>query len=158
MQLEKGLINAKTIKPSLIAPLFITRVNPFDSPREFEGIDSIEMPGSAPSALRSPFDIPYDPFEEKPILTGGSFNIEFTSKDLLLEPRQDPDAREKRLVYPTVRMLPGHNHFIFSHTFFLHSHLYRLGSSNVRQSQVKLCVHLSLYKCPKGSAYLIHIK
>ncbi|XP_057442292.1 uncharacterized protein LOC130734019 isoform X2 [Lotus japonicus] len=111
MQLEKGLINAKTIKPSLIAPLFITRVNPFDSPREFEGIDSIEMPGSAPSALRSPFDIPYDPFEEKPILTGGSFNIEFTSKDLLLEPRQDPDAREKRLVYPTVRMLPGYgNH------------------------------------------------
>ncbi|KAL6532587.1 hypothetical protein OROHE_014009 [Orobanche hederae] len=39
-------------------------------------------PGSAPSVLipmRNPFDIPYDPQEEKPDLTGDSFEQEFTS-------------------------------------------------------------------------------
>lgn len=38
------------------------------------------QPGSAPSVLlptRNPFDLPYDPHEEKPILTGGSFDEEF---------------------------------------------------------------------------------
>ncbi|KAE9615159.1 hypothetical protein Lal_00048094 [Lupinus albus] len=35
------------------------------------------MPGSAPSALRSPFDLPYDPNEEKPNLKGDSFDQEF---------------------------------------------------------------------------------
>ncbi|CAI9770789.1 unnamed protein product [Fraxinus pennsylvanica] len=37
-------------------------------------------PGSAPSVLipmRNPFDLPYDPCEEKPDLTGDSFNQEF---------------------------------------------------------------------------------
>ncbi|KAL6577189.1 hypothetical protein OROMI_011465 [Orobanche minor] len=39
-------------------------------------------PGSAPSVLipmRNPFDIPYDPQEEKPDLTGDTFEQEFTS-------------------------------------------------------------------------------
>lgn len=43
------------------------------------------MPGSAPSVLLpncNPFDLPYDAQEEKPILTGGSFQQEF--KDITL--------------------------------------------------------------------------
>ncbi|GAB2274449.1 hypothetical protein Dimus_009219 [Dionaea muscipula] len=42
--------------------------------------DAEAQPGSAPSVLlptRNPFDLPYDPSEEKPILTGGSFEEEF---------------------------------------------------------------------------------
>ncbi|KAI5675035.1 hypothetical protein M9H77_05985 [Catharanthus roseus] len=38
------------------------------------------MPGSAPSVLlpnQNPFDLPYDPQEERPNLTGGSFHQEF---------------------------------------------------------------------------------
>ncbi|KAL3530848.1 hypothetical protein ACH5RR_010170 [Cinchona calisaya] len=38
------------------------------------------MPGSAPPVLlpmETPFDIPYEPQEEKPVLTGGSFDQEF---------------------------------------------------------------------------------
>lgn len=41
-------------------------------------------PGSAPSVLipmRNPFDLPYDPQEEKPDLTGDSFHQEFTSSN-----------------------------------------------------------------------------
>ncbi|KAK7300970.1 hypothetical protein RJT34_11824 [Clitoria ternatea] len=91
LQIENNLINMKSILPSQIEPLLITRVNPFVSPKEFDGFDDIEMPGSAPSVLRSPFDIPYDPFEEKPNLTGGGFDQEFIShqKDMLLEPKLD---------------------------------------------------------------------
>ncbi|KAL2646827.1 hypothetical protein AAZV13_05G077900 [Glycine max] len=71
----------KSVTPSQIAPLFVSRLNSFDSPKELNGI---EMPGSAPSALRRPFDIPYDPFEEKLILIGDSFDPEL--KGLLIEP------------------------------------------------------------------------
>ncbi|RDX64403.1 hypothetical protein CR513_57045, partial [Mucuna pruriens] len=98
LQIEKGLVDIKSVMPNQIAPLFITRLNRFDSPKEFDGI---EMPGSAPSALRSPFDIPYDPFEEKPILTGDSFDQEL--KGLLVEPRQEVlEAREHRLAQSRV--------------------------------------------------------
>ncbi|XP_019082559.1 PREDICTED: uncharacterized protein LOC104704381 [Camelina sativa] len=52
-------------------------------------IDGLLMPGSAPSVLlprRNPFDLPYDPLEEKPNLTGDSFQQEFAvatnSKDI----------------------------------------------------------------------------
>ncbi|KAG5081038.1 hypothetical protein JHK86_005103 [Glycine max] len=103
LQIEKGLIDMKSVTPSQIAPLFVSRLNPFDSPREFDGI---KMPGSAPTALRSPFDIPYDPFEEKPVLTGDNFDQEL--KGLLIEPRQeDLEARGHRLAHPRVRRLQG---------------------------------------------------
>ncbi|CAO2825145.1 unnamed protein product [Amaranthus hypochondriacus] len=43
--------------------------------------DHNHQPGSAPSVLlptsRNPFDLPYDPLEEKPVLTGGSFDDDF---------------------------------------------------------------------------------
>ncbi|XP_073141972.1 uncharacterized protein [Henckelia pumila] len=51
----------------------------------FSGNDSCQVspvPGSAPSIMipmRNPFDIPYDPHEEKPDLTGDSFQQEFMS-------------------------------------------------------------------------------
>ncbi|KAK9727154.1 hypothetical protein RND81_05G262100 [Saponaria officinalis] len=53
--------------------------------------DAEHQPGSAPCVLRptrNPFDLPYDPHEEKPVLTGGSFDDEFFSneqKELLEE-------------------------------------------------------------------------
>ncbi|VVB01852.1 unnamed protein product [Arabis nemorensis] len=53
-------------------------------------IDGLLMPGSAPSVLlprRNPFDLPYDPHEEKPNLTGDSFQQEFAEanpKDIFL--------------------------------------------------------------------------
>ncbi|KAK7385508.1 hypothetical protein VNO78_31230 [Psophocarpus tetragonolobus] len=101
LQIEKGLIDMKSVIPSQIAPLFVTRLNPFDSPKGFDGI---EMPGSAPSTLRSPFDIPYEPFEEKPILTGDSFDKEL--KDLLIEPKQENlDARGHKLAHLRVTRL-----------------------------------------------------
>ncbi|KAK7321339.1 hypothetical protein VNO77_31888 [Canavalia gladiata] len=108
LQLENGLIDMNSVIPSHIAPIFTTRVNPFDSPREF---DDIEMPGSAPSVLRSPFDLPYDPFEEKPNLTGDSFAQEFTDhqKEMLLDPRLEDlnEAKEYRLGHPRARRLQG---------------------------------------------------
>ncbi|KAJ0238827.1 Dentin sialophosphoprotein [Hirschfeldia incana] len=42
--------------------------------------DGVLMPGSAPSVMlprRNPFDLPYDPQEERPNLTGDSFQQEF---------------------------------------------------------------------------------
>lgn len=41
--------------------------------------ENLAIPGSAPSVLlpRNPFDLPYDPMEEKPDLTADSFHLEF---------------------------------------------------------------------------------
>ena len=60
MQAEKGLIDKKSMPP-----LVISRENCDDDD------DLEDMPGSAPSVMpRSPYDIPYEPFEEKPNLRG----------------------------------------------------------------------------------------
>lgn len=114
LEIENGLIDIESITPTQIAPLFIAaRINPFDSPRYF---DDIEIPGSAPSVLRSPFDIPYEPFEERPNLKWDSFDQEFTN-DMLLELRQDLHVRENRIPNSRVRRLSGNNHFLFSLSF-----------------------------------------
>ncbi|KAG7538334.1 hypothetical protein ISN44_As13g021220 [Arabidopsis suecica] len=53
-------------------------------------VKGLQIPGSAPSVLlqgRNPFDIPYDPQEERPNLTGDSFDQEFSlfnQKDMFL--------------------------------------------------------------------------
>ncbi|KAJ1384189.1 hypothetical protein SESBI_42742 [Sesbania bispinosa] len=79
LELQNGLIDKKSSRPSQIAPVLIRRGSPFGSQKDFEGIDGLEMPGSAPSRVpRSPYDIPYDPSEEKPNLTGDSFHQEYT--------------------------------------------------------------------------------
>lgn len=49
------------------------------------------QPGSAPCVLlptRNPFDLPYDPHEEKPVLTGGSFDEDFF-----------PDAQQRNYLF-----------------------------------------------------------
>lgn len=85
MQTEKILINVNFDSPIPVAPVLVTRGNPFDvanNPDE-------QVPGSAPSVLlpsRNPFDLPYDPLEEKPDLTADSFQQEFKAphqKDFL---------------------------------------------------------------------------
>ncbi|XP_050908641.1 uncharacterized protein LOC127122333 [Lathyrus oleraceus] len=104
LEIENGLIDIESITPGQISPLLVARMDPFDSPRYFE---DIEMPGSAPSALRSPFDIPYEPFEEKPNLKGDILDHEFTS-DMPLEPKHDLlQVREHRLPSSRVRRLSG---------------------------------------------------
>ncbi|XP_027126590.2 uncharacterized protein [Coffea arabica] len=79
LQVRKTLMNIDNSAPfGHITPLMVPRHNPsiLNPP---SGRFS-PMPGSAPSILvpmHNPFDIPYDPQEEKPILTGGSFDQEF---------------------------------------------------------------------------------
>ncbi|CAL5202477.1 unnamed protein product [Lathyrus oleraceus] len=75
LQVENGLVDKKSMTPSSMKPLVVNR--------ESCDIDDLEMPGSAPSVMpRSPYDIPYDPYEEKPNLTSGGFLKDF-QKDVL---------------------------------------------------------------------------
>ncbi|GLT31064.1 hypothetical protein SLA2020_058280 [Shorea laevis] len=79
MAVEKSLMDMDSAHPGQIAPIFVARSNPFgDKKNPDQG--GLHMPGSAPSILlpvRNPFDLPYDPYEEKPNLTGDSFQQEF---------------------------------------------------------------------------------
>ncbi|KAI4306640.1 hypothetical protein L6164_029901 [Bauhinia variegata] len=83
MQIENGVVDVRNVDPNQLAPLFFSsQKDPIDSPKGFDGLG---MPGSAPSVFspsRNPFDIPYDPSEEKPILRGDSFDQEFTVNQL----------------------------------------------------------------------------
>ncbi|GAV74471.1 hypothetical protein CFOL_v3_17951 [Cephalotus follicularis] len=82
MQVEKSLIDMDSILPSQIAPIYIARSNHFGFPNNSSDIDALQMPGSAPSILlpgRNPFDLPYEPHEEKPDLMADSFQQEFTA-------------------------------------------------------------------------------
>ncbi|KAJ4826207.1 hypothetical protein Tsubulata_005762 [Turnera subulata] len=75
MNTEKCLLDMD-VGPPQIAHLLVARSNPF----EFPNICDDQMPGSAPSVLlpfRNPFDLPYDPLEEKPDLMTDSFQQEF---------------------------------------------------------------------------------
>ncbi|XP_010557224.1 PREDICTED: dentin sialophosphoprotein-like isoform X2 [Tarenaya hassleriana] len=62
-------------------PQICVERNYFDLDKEYFNIDDeLQIPGSAPSVLlptRNPFDLPYDPQEEKPNLSGDSFLQEF---------------------------------------------------------------------------------
>jgi hypothetical protein len=70
LQVENGLIDKKSKAQTSMKPLDITRENC--------DLDDFDMPGSAPSVMpRSPYDIPYEPFEEKPNLRGDGFLQEF---------------------------------------------------------------------------------
>ncbi|GFZ01631.1 glycosyl hydrolase family protein [Actinidia rufa] len=80
MQVRSTLMNASSNDPcSHIASILLPRSNPFPS-NDSGGAQISPAPGSAPSVLlpmHNPFDIPYDPQEEKPNLTGGGFEEEF---------------------------------------------------------------------------------
>ena len=59
-------------------PVMVARSNTFHVSKSSDD----QIPGSAPSILlptKNPFDLPYDPHEEKPNLMGGSFQQEFMS-------------------------------------------------------------------------------
>ncbi|KAL2332941.1 hypothetical protein Fmac_014154 [Flemingia macrophylla] len=73
-QHEKCLIDKKPMAKVL------TKIsNPLDFSKDFE--DGFETPSSAPSFMAtSPYEIPYDPYEEKPNLTRGSFSQEISSQ------------------------------------------------------------------------------
>ncbi|KAI3667738.1 hypothetical protein L6452_42807 [Arctium lappa] len=60
-----------------LSSLHIPKINPFLA--KSSGDSTSSPPGSAPSYVvkSNPFDLPYDPHEEKPILTGDSFQEEF---------------------------------------------------------------------------------
>lgn len=76
------------LPPGQIPKIITTRNDPLDLADGCKEIEGIPMPGSAPSVLlpmRNPFDLPYDPLEEKPNLMADSFQQEFTAahqKDL----------------------------------------------------------------------------
>ncbi|KAJ7976479.1 Ulp1 protease family C-terminal catalytic domain containing protein expressed [Quillaja saponaria] len=79
---EKNLIDLESADlPFNFAPISTARHNPFNVPDYSYGDMGLPpIPGSAPSILhprRNPFDIPYDPKEEKPDLKGDSFQQEF---------------------------------------------------------------------------------
>ncbi|KAL0434591.1 UNVERIFIED_CONTAM: hypothetical protein Sradi_0167000 [Sesamum radiatum] len=88
LQVRKTLLNKdKDDKSGQISSIIIPKHN---NPLLFYDLATpfSPCPGSAPSVLipmRNPFDLPYDPQEEKPDLTGDSFQQEFMSvnKDVM---------------------------------------------------------------------------
>ncbi|XP_039042245.1 uncharacterized protein LOC120181104 [Hibiscus syriacus] len=79
MAIEKSLMDKGTVPHSQIAPILIVKNNILGASNNTND-EGIPMPGSAPSVLlptQNPFDLPYDPFEEKPNLTTDSFLKEF---------------------------------------------------------------------------------
>eukprot|EP00261_Vitis_vinifera_P020187 XP_010650934.2 PREDICTED: uncharacterized protein LOC104879531 [Vitis vinifera] len=82
MRVEKDLIDLNSREQvGQIAPILIARNNLLHLPNDLGEAEDLPVPGSAPSVLlpgRNPFDLPYDPQEEKPNLLGDSFQQEFT--------------------------------------------------------------------------------
>ncbi|KAK2386788.1 hypothetical protein QL285_060638 [Trifolium repens] len=82
LQVENGLVDKKSKTPSSMKPLHIRRENC--------DVDDFDMPGSAPSVMpRSPNDIPYELFEEKPNLRGDGFLQEFQKDGRKFSDRHD---------------------------------------------------------------------
>ena len=83
MQVEKDLIDSNNKEQvGQIAPILIARNNLLHLPDNSYLGEHLPLPGSAPSILlpgRNPFDLPYDPQEERPNLLGDSFQQEFTT-------------------------------------------------------------------------------
>ncbi|XVF68931.1 hypothetical protein PTKIN_Ptkin11bG0040800 [Pterospermum kingtungense] len=75
----KSLIDMDTVLPSQIAPIQIVKNSLLGVSNNLNE-EGLQMPGSAPSVLlptQNPFDLPYDPLEEKPNLMADSFHQEF---------------------------------------------------------------------------------
>ncbi|GKV26169.1 hypothetical protein SLEP1_g35515 [Rubroshorea leprosula] len=88
MAIENSVMNMDSAPPGPYAPIFVARNNQFDDLKNFDQ-EGLLIPDSAPSILlpgRNPFDLPYDAHEEKPNLTGDSFQQEFMAvpqKDIM---------------------------------------------------------------------------
>lgn len=126
MQVEKAF-NHLDSATCQIAPLIIAKTNPLIITNNSNVIDGLQMPGSAPSVLlptQNPFDLPYDPLEEKPNLMADSFQQEFTEahqKEMLFcrhesfslgpsfpfESKQDKNETFSPLFVPEKRALEG---------------------------------------------------
>ncbi|KAF5751392.1 hypothetical protein HS088_TW02G00406 [Tripterygium wilfordii] len=89
MHAKKNLIDMDSVPVTQVAPVLISRNNPFDILDNPNDLLGLQIPGSAPSVLlpaRNPFDFPYDPLEEKSDLAADSFHQEFAvphQKELL---------------------------------------------------------------------------
>lgn len=134
MQAEKGLIDLRSVPASQFAPIYVARNETNDVSNVLDEIEGLEAPDSAPSILiatQNPFDLPYDPLEERPNLLGDSFQEEFTAPQkempfcrhesfsmgpsLLLESKQDQhDTKSSSLFVSKKGLLegPGHLRFI----------------------------------------------
>ncbi|KAK8504895.1 hypothetical protein V6N12_033146 [Hibiscus sabdariffa] len=78
MTVDKSLMNTDAILPNHLAPILTAKSNLGFSNDSCEEV--LQMPGSAPSfslPKKNPFDLPYDPQEEKPNLMADSFQQEF---------------------------------------------------------------------------------
>ncbi|KAL4010751.1 hypothetical protein IC575_027767 [Cucumis melo] len=81
-------LTADALPQGPVPKIITTRNDPMDLENGCKDIEGVPLPGSAPSVLlpmRNPFDLPYDPHEEKPNLMADSFQQEFTAahqKDL----------------------------------------------------------------------------
>ncbi|KAG6607297.1 hypothetical protein SDJN03_00639, partial [Cucurbita argyrosperma subsp. sororia] len=78
---EEIVLTVDIFPPCHIPKIVTTRNDPLDSTDGGREIEGVPLPGSAPSVLlplRNPFDLPYDPHEEKPNLMADSFQQEFT--------------------------------------------------------------------------------
>ncbi|KAJ0084089.1 hypothetical protein Patl1_31147 [Pistacia atlantica] len=81
MAVEKRVIDPGCGSQGQIAPISILRSTLLNCPSN-ESLEGPHTPGSAPSVMlpsRNPFDIPYDPLEEKPNLMSDSFQQEFSA-------------------------------------------------------------------------------
>ncbi|XP_035541013.1 uncharacterized protein LOC108979207 isoform X1 [Juglans regia] len=79
MQVERGWGGMRSVPSNQISPIFLARNNTIDL-SILDETEGLELPDTAPSILfpkQNPFDLPYDPLEEKPNLRGDSFHQEF---------------------------------------------------------------------------------
>lgn len=79
---EDTALTVDILPPGQIPKIVTTRNDPLDLTDGCKDIEGVPLPGSAPSVLlpmRNPFDLPYDPHEEKPNLMADSFQQEFTA-------------------------------------------------------------------------------
>ncbi|KAB1210642.1 hypothetical protein CJ030_MR6G009082 [Morella rubra] len=145
MQAEKGLIDLRSVPASQFAPIYVARNETNDVSNVLDEIEGLEAPDSAPSILiatQNPFDLPYDPLEERPNLLGDSFQEEFTAPQkempfcrhesfsmgpsLLLESKQDQhDTKSSSLFVSKKGLLegPGYLRFIRRPNIGDHDHL-----------------------------------
>ncbi|XP_026439540.1 uncharacterized protein LOC113338310 [Papaver somniferum] len=81
MDIDRDLIDLESIEPpTQIPPVVTTRNNPFEYYTNETG-ETQPVPSSAPSVLlprRNPFDLPFDPFDERSNLNGDNYQQDVT--------------------------------------------------------------------------------
>lgn len=139
MQIEND-INKLENSSCQIAPIIIAKNMPDFIPNDAIDNGGLHVPGSAPSILlpnQNPFDLPYEPHEEKPNLMADSFQQEFSAihqKDIQFCRHESfsfgPFAAEKRegTDYSKFKRPSGKTiemDIIFSRFLHLHHYLFK---------------------------------